>query len=178
MKRLSFLGAIAALASLTVAIAAPPALAAGIYTPGFPNLPAASITGAETIPADTNYAGGAAPQTAAVTSAAIKTYANGGAIVTATGSAGASTANGERVVITTESLSTAAGATFTETITDSAVTAASLPLCSVWFGTSTTGTPTVTRTTPGSGTLTVIVQNIHASAALNGTIVIGCRVSS
>jgi hypothetical protein len=177
MKRFAFAGAIAALAA-TFALAAAPVEAAGVYTNGFPQVTAANIQSTFQVPADTQYAGGAAPQTAYVTTGDLKTYANGGAIVTATGSAGASTAAGERVVITTEALSTAAGATFTETITNSAVTAASLPLCSVWYGTATTGTPTIARTQPGAGTLTVLVQNIHASAALNGTIVIGCRISS
>lgn len=174
----SFRTMIAATAAVALLGAAGLAAAAGIYTPGFPSLAAASITGSETIPADTNLARGAAPQTVAITSANLKTYAQGGAIVTATGASNASTANGERVIITTEALTTAAGATFTETITDSSVVAASLANCSVALGTATTGMPAVTTTTPGAGSLVVIVQNIHASAALNGTIKIGCRISS
>lgn len=42
------------------------ALAAGVYTPGLPAM-VPPFTGIETIPADTNLAGGAAPQTESVT---------------------------------------------------------------------------------------------------------------
>jgi hypothetical protein len=154
------------------------ALAAGYFTPNLSAVAAADIQSTFQVPVDTEYSGGATPQSAYVTTGALKTYAQGGAIVTATGTSNASTANGERVIITTEALTTAAGATFTETITDSSVAAASLATCSVALGSATTGMPVVTTTTPGAGSLVVIIQNIHASAALNGTIKIGCRISS
>lgn len=59
MKRLAF-------AALGLALIAGPALAGGYYTNG---LPAATspLTGAETIPADTNLSGGQAPQSESVT---------------------------------------------------------------------------------------------------------------
>lgn len=177
MKRFAFVGAIAALAAL-VSLSVGPAFAAGIYTPGFPNLPAASITGAETIPADTNYAGGAQPQTASVTSAAIKTYANGGAIVTGAATAGAVTLNGERAIATSEALTTAAGAVYTLTETNSSVVAASLVTCSVGNGTNTQGIPVVSTVVPAAGSVVVKVLNAHASQALNGTITVACRISS
>lgn len=172
LKNILALGAALALAALS------PAYAAGYYTPAFPQVTAANIQTNFNIPVDTNYAGGAAPQTAYVTSGDLKTYANGGAIVTATGSAGASTANGERFVITTEALTTAAAAVFTETVTNSSVTASSLVLCSVGLGTNTTGSPALTTVTPASGSVVVKIQNVAGAAALNGTLTIGCRVSN
>lgn len=90
---------------------------------------------------------------------------NGG---TATGTSNASTLNNKAGVITTESVTTAAGATFTETITNSAVAAADICFASVT--TAGTGTPAVTKVTPAAGSLVVIVQNIHASAAFNNTL--------
>lgn len=75
-------------------------------------------------------------------------------------------------VITTEALTTAAAATYTLTITDTVVAAADLCFGSVAFGTSTTGVPVLSRMTPAAGSLVLIVQNNHASAAFNGTLVI------
>ena len=89
---------------------------------------------------------------------------------TATAVSGAVTLNKMSGTITTESLSTAAGATYTLTITDAAILATDLPLASVAFGTSTTGSPAVVTVTPGAGTLVIKIQNIHATAALNGTL--------
>lgn len=89
---------------------------------------------------------------------------------TATATAGAATLNKSAGVVTSEALSTAAGASYTLTITDSQIAAADQVYASVRYGTSTAGTPTVTLVTPGAGSAVVIVQNVHASAALNGTI--------
>jgi len=89
---------------------------------------------------------------------------------TATGTSNASTLANKCGVITTESATTAAGATFTETVTDTVVAATDLCFASVSTGG--TGTPAVTKVTPGSGSLVVIVQNIHASAAFNNTLAI------
>lgn len=87
---------------------------------------------------------------------------------TATGTSNASTLNNKAGVITTESATTAAGATFTETITNSAVAATDICFASVTTGG--TGTPAVTKVTPAAGSLVVIVQNIHATAAFNATL--------
>ena len=89
---------------------------------------------------------------------------------TATAVAGAATLNKNAGVITSEALTTAAGATYTLTLTDSAIAAADQVMASVSLGTATTGTPTITTVTPAAGSVVIIVQNIHASAALNGTI--------
>ena len=87
---------------------------------------------------------------------------------TATGSSNAATLNAPSGVVTTESVTTAAGATFTETITDDDVAAADVCIASVT--TAGTGTPAVTKVTPAAGSLVIIVQNIHASAAFNNTL--------
>jgi hypothetical protein len=89
---------------------------------------------------------------------------------TATASAGAATLNKMAGVITSESLSTAAGATYTLTLTDSDIAAADQVMASVGFGSDTVGTPVVTTVTPAAGSVVIVVQNIHATAALSGTI--------
>ena len=91
---------------------------------------------------------------------------------TATATAGAATLAKSTGVITSESLTTAAGATYTLTVTDTQIAASDVVFASVKLGTATTGMPVVTTVTPAAGSLVIIVQNIHASAAFNGTIVI------
>jgi hypothetical protein len=89
---------------------------------------------------------------------------------TAAATAGAATLNKNAGVITSESLTTAAGATYTLTLTDSTIAAADQVMASVQLGSATTGTPTIATVTPAAGSVVIVVQNIHASAALNGTI--------
>lgn len=89
---------------------------------------------------------------------------------TATGTSNASTLANKCGIITTESVTTAAGATFTETITDTSVF--SIDLCMASVTTGGTGTPAITKVTPANGSLVIIVQNIHASAAFNNTLAI------
>jgi hypothetical protein len=89
---------------------------------------------------------------------------------TATATAGAATLNQPSGIITSEALTTAAGATYTLTVTNSTIATTDQVYASVWYGTSTTGRPAITTVTPGSGTITIVVQNIHASAAVNGTL--------
>lgn len=104
------------------------------------------------------------------------TVASFGGAGTGTAASGAVTLNANEGVVTSESLSTAAGSTYTLTITNSDVTASSICFASVFLGSSTTGMPVVTTVTPAAGSLTVVVQNIHASAALNGTIKVAFKV--
>ena len=74
-------------------------------------------------------------------------------------------------IITSEALSTAAGALYTLTITNNMVAAADIVLASVAFGTSTTGSPYISRITPGAGSVVIIVRNgVSTDAVLNGTI--------
>lgn len=89
---------------------------------------------------------------------------------TATGTSNASTLANKCGVITTESATTAAGATFTETITNTTVLATDVCMASV--ATSGTGTPAITRVTPAANSLVIIVQNVHASAAFNAVLAV------
>ena len=43
-------------------------------------------------------------------------------------------------------------------------------LGNVFLGGSTTGLPQIVSVKPGAGTLTIVVKNIHATDAFNGTI--------
>jgi hypothetical protein len=92
---------------------------------------------------------------------------NGG---TATATAGAATLNNRFGKVTSESLSTAAGALYTLTITNSQISATDQVMASVGYGTANAGTPNVARVEPAAGSLVIVIQNIHGSAALNGTI--------
>lgn len=95
---------------------------------------------------------------------------------TATAVAGAATLSKMSGVVTSEALTTAAAATYTLTITNTGVAATDQVFASVWFGTSTTGLPMIATVTPGAGTIVIVVQNAHASAALNGTIKVAFAV--
>jgi hypothetical protein len=92
------------------------------------------------------------------------------ATLTATATAGAATLSQPAGVVTSEAITTAAAAAYTLTITNTLVTTSSIVMASVSFGTSTTGVPLLSRVTPTANTITVVVQNGHASAAFNGTI--------
>ena len=90
---------------------------------------------------------------------------------TATATAGAATLNKQSGIITSESLTTAAGATYTLTLTNSLISATSLVMAHVTNGTNSTGKITgAARATPGSGSATIVIYNEHASAAFNGTL--------
>lgn len=95
---------------------------------------------------------------------------------TATSTANAATINAQTGVITTEALTTAAGATYTMTLTNSYIQAGSIVLVTVGKGTCTAGMPTVAFVTSATGSTVIILQNIHATNALNGTIKIGFTV--
>lgn len=88
---------------------------------------------------------------------------------TATATAGAATLNADSGKITSESVTTAAGATYTLTLTNANIVATSLVLCSVT--TAGTGTPAITKVTPAAGSVVIVVQNISAATAFNNTLV-------
>ena len=88
---------------------------------------------------------------------------------TGTTSSGAVTVSTQVGVITTEALTTAAGAAYTITWTNTKISTASVILCTLGAGTNSQGTPVV-FVTPGSGSATVVIANQHASAAFNGTL--------
>ncbi len=104
-----------------------------------------------------------------VDAAGVVTILNNG---TGTATSGAVTIDKIAGVATSESLTTAAGGDYTLTVTDTAIAASDIVFASVKLGTSTTGTPAVATVTPAAGSLVIVVQNIHATAAFNGTIVI------
>lgn len=107
---------------------------------------------------------------------AVKLGLHEAVVGTVTGASNAATLQGGDGIITTESLTTAAGATFTETLTNGSIAVGDLVQVTVGNGSNTGGTPALTTVTPAAGSVVIIVQNIHASAAFNGTLKIGFHV--
>ncbi len=103
-------------------------------------------------------------------------FSAGKRVVTDTGPATstvhAATLNKQTGQITTESLTTAKDAVYTFTLTNSLIAATSTVLATVGKGSSTTGAPVVTWTTPGPGTVDILIINKDSTNALNGTITI------
>ena len=95
---------------------------------------------------------------------------------TATSTAGAGTINAQTGVITTEALTTAAGSTYTMTLTNSYISANSIVMVTVGKGTATAGEPVVQFVTPAAGSAVILIRNVSAATALNGTIKIGFMV--
>jgi hypothetical protein len=91
-------------------------------------------------------------------------------VKTATAVAGAATLNKGSGVITSEALTTIAGATYVLTVTNSTISGAEMVMSSVQFGTSTTGTPAIATVKVAAGSIVITVQNIAAAAVLNGTL--------
>ena len=89
---------------------------------------------------------------------------------TATAAAGAATLNKMAGTITSEALTTAAGADYTLTLTNSVVAATSIVLATVDNGTNTTVGIAINRVTPAAGSVVILVRNTHAASALNGTV--------
>lgn len=95
---------------------------------------------------------------------------------TATASAGAATVSKMAGVVTTESLTTAAAAAYTLTLTNTTIAAADMVFASVANGTNSAGIPIVGKITPGSGSCTILIENQHAANAFNGTLKISFLV--
>lgn len=87
--------------------------------------------------------------------------------------AGAVTLNQGAGFITSEALVTAIGATYTLTLTNSFIDANTMIFVDVALGTSTQGTPDPTIVNNGAGSATILVKNIDATNAFNGTLKIG-----
>jgi hypothetical protein len=98
------------------------------------------------------------------------------ASVAATAASGAASADAQLVTVTSENLTTAAGATYTLTLTNALVTPNSKVFANAYLGSSTQGTPQVVNAKPGNGQVVVVVKNIHASQAFNGNIKIDILV--
>jgi len=78
-------------------------------------------------------------------------------------------------VITTEALTTAAGDGQDLTITNTLCTTASIILVTRNGGTSTGGTPII-KAVPGNGSYVITLDNKHASAAFDGTFILGVLI--
>lgn len=101
-----------------------------------------------------------------------------GSICTITGTS-PQVCNGQRGIVTTGTLTTAAVTATTFQITNSSVTTSSLVMCTnqAYSGTYVTnGEPVIMECKPGSGTITVGITNVHATNALNGTLQLGFTV--
>lgn len=95
-----------------------------------------------------------------------------GSPATATAASGAVTLHARKGKVTSEALTTATAADYTLTITNKMVRATDMVLASVAYGTTSQGTPVVTRAKCSNGSIQIIVKNDHASNALNGTIIV------
>ena len=92
-----------------------------------------------------------------------------------TEAANAVTANGQAGVITTSALTTAGGASYAITWTDSFIVAGSTILLTLMGGTNTTKNITL-EAVAGAGSATLTIYNNTAATALNGTVIIGYQV--
>jgi hypothetical protein len=94
---------------------------------------------------------------------------------TATATSGAATLNALQGIITTEALTTAAGAEYTLTLTNSQIGANDFVLATADAATS-AGTPGIGGCTVTAGQVVITVTNLHAANAFNAAIKIGFRV--
>jgi len=86
--------------------------------------------------------------------------------------AGAATIGTRSGFINTESLTTAAGATYTLTVTNSSTyKAGDMVFCQVYKAGS-AGTPVITTVDTSGSTFVIVIQNIHASDAFSGVLVV------
>jgi len=153
----------------------------GVYTNGVtPLLPVgigntglnySVVSGYETLPADTQVLAGLNPQSVAVTVFQAAAMAAGMSVNTVTEAANAATLNVIMGRIVSAAQVTAAGATYTVTLTNSTVLAASSVQAAVFSLTNTTPGLVIQSITPAAGSVVIIVRN-NGTAALNGTIVI------
>jgi hypothetical protein len=91
---------------------------------------------------------------------------------TATTTGGAATINKQSGVLTTPALTTASGAAYTITLTNSEIATTSIILCQIQGGSNTTPGITIIAT-PGAGSATILLENSGvAAAALNGTVIL------
>lgn len=92
---------------------------------------------------------------------------------TATAVAGAATLNKSSGKITSETgITTAAGADYVLTLTNSTIAVADSVFASVAQGTNTTEGLAINRITPAAGSVVIRVRNTHAASAFNGSVVV------
>ena len=88
------------------------------------------------------------------------------------------TLNVQSGVVTTPSLAELAGGKYTLTLTDSEITSSSNVLAFATMNSATTGMPYITKVTPGTGNVVIVVTNIDPTVALNGTVNISFLVTN
>lgn len=117
--------------------------------------------------------------TSVMKTTAVNTMAAASSIILAkvngTEASNAVTASGVAGVITTSSLTTAGGANYAITWTNTAITSTSVIGLTTLGGTNTTQNYKMV-VVPGSGTATLTIYNLTASTAFNGTLLIGYTV--
>lgn len=130
---------------------------------------------------DVDGSAGVPPQTAAATAFQIAAMAASFASNTATASSGAATLSRKSGVITSDSLSTTVGATYTLTLTNTLVTTASNPpTVAVRDGTNTTGSFTIQSVTNNvaANTVTIVlINNGPGAATANGTVLVAFHLN-
>jgi hypothetical protein len=95
---------------------------------------------------------------------------------TATAAGAAATLSKQSGTITTETLTTVAGAVYLLTLTNTLIAPTSVVSVSLTNGSNTQGTPDLGLVTPGTGSCTIQVRNAHATLAFNGTLKISFLV--
>lgn len=125
---------------------------------------------------DTGLAGGSPPQSVAETAFQVASVASEVASQTATSTVHAATLNTRAGTITTEALATAAGATYTFTLTNSLITATGpTPAVQIHSGTNTGGSlvnPLTLNSVTNAAGSTVLVFTNNGTTALNGTMIL------
>lgn len=95
---------------------------------------------------------------------------------TSTATAGAASSLSVAGAVTSEALTTAAGADYVLTLTNPNIASNSVVVASAANGTNTTEGLSVQRIQPAAGSVVIRVRNSHATVALNGTIVVSFAV--
>lgn len=89
---------------------------------------------------------------------------------TATAISASAVLNTQTGIITSESLSTSAGSTYTLTVNNNQIYAGDVVLASASLGSATSGVPLVETVTPANGSVAILIKNNHSTDAFNGTI--------
>jgi len=160
------LGAVGALGLSTLAFAAG-FLTNGLPTPT-PGGPASQVTSRWLLPADTSLTGGQNPASVAVTPFQVAGIFAEAFQNLQTSTVHAATSNTIAGVVTTEALTTAAGATYTFTLTDSLITTATVMQVGMYSLSNTGGAISLTSVTPASGSVVFVFTNT-GTTAFNGT---------
>lgn len=165
-----------------VTIQVPALVNNGVIQTGGPQPVYAQLGAIAEISADTEAPRGGQPQTVAAFAAQVAMIACAMSINHQTSTVHAATSNTFSGSVTTEALTTAAGAVYTFTLTNSLIAAATAAgvfsniLFDIRSGTNTIEGMTPTSSTAGAGS-TVLTFTNNGSAALNGTMVISWHLA-